>query len=342
MLAAVAAMVLGGLPRVGGRRHRPPGRPGPDHGGRPGDGSRRRPRIATAPARGAASGGSGVGDALYPDLGNGGYDVDHYDLVLAPDAGTGVLTATATITATAVDTADGLPPRPGRHDRRRRERRRDDGPLGARRRRADRHAGGTDRRRGARFTVAVTYHGRPGDGQCQPGACPSGGSAPTGGSYTIDEPDGAHPGSRPATTRRTRPRSPSTSPCRPAPSPWPTGASTRRRTTGGTDTWTWTADEPMATYLAVVAVGDYRFQDGHRSPRASHPPRLPGVDAATVAEPCLAHTTRHDRDIRGPVRAVPVRHLRPALSPTARRGWRWRPRPGRSSPPPTSTAAAPT
>ena len=72
-----------------------------------------------------------MGDALYPDLGNPGFDVDHYDLVLAPDAGTGVLTATATITATRVDTAVRLPPRPGRHDRRQRRGRRDDGPLGA-------------------------------------------------------------------------------------------------------------------------------------------------------------------------------------------------------------------
>src|SRR5215470_9050646 len=45
-------------------------------------------------------GAAGVGDALYPDLGNGGYDVGHYDLVLATDPN-GALAATATIDATA-------------------------------------------------------------------------------------------------------------------------------------------------------------------------------------------------------------------------------------------------
>src|SRR4051794_18866119 len=44
---------------------------------------------------------AGVGDALYPTLGNAGFDVDHYDLALAPDATSGVLTATATIDAVA-------------------------------------------------------------------------------------------------------------------------------------------------------------------------------------------------------------------------------------------------
>src|SRR5262245_47466200 len=44
---------------------------------------------------------AGVGDTLYPDLGNTGYDVDHYDLTLAPDGATGVLTGAAVIDATA-------------------------------------------------------------------------------------------------------------------------------------------------------------------------------------------------------------------------------------------------
>ncbi len=44
-------------------------------------------------------GGSGVRDPYFPKAGNGGYDVGHYDLVLAYDLGTAHLTGTATITA---------------------------------------------------------------------------------------------------------------------------------------------------------------------------------------------------------------------------------------------------
>ncbi len=47
-------------------------------------------------------GAPGIGDPYYPLLGNGGYDVEHYDLVLAVDMDTGVLRGTATITALAL------------------------------------------------------------------------------------------------------------------------------------------------------------------------------------------------------------------------------------------------
>ena len=55
------------------------------------------------------------------------------------------------------------------------------------------------------------------------------------------------------------------------------------------DTWTWTADEPMATYLAVVAVGDYRFQEG-TGPHGLAIRHAYLASAAPVAPPCLAHT----------------------------------------------------
>jgi aminopeptidase N len=53
--------------------------------------------AAVAPAPGAR----GVGDPYFPDLGNGGYDVEHYDLDLRWDAEQGTLAGTATVTATA-------------------------------------------------------------------------------------------------------------------------------------------------------------------------------------------------------------------------------------------------
>ena len=47
-------------------------------------------------------GAAGAGDAYFPDLGNGGYDVVHYDLAISvPDPHQNQMSATATITAKA-------------------------------------------------------------------------------------------------------------------------------------------------------------------------------------------------------------------------------------------------
>ncbi|AEV85178.1 peptidase [Actinoplanes sp. SE50] len=54
------------------------------------------PRVA-APAPGAP----GIGDPYYPDYGNGGYDVSHYDIRLRYTPATDKLTGTTTILATA-------------------------------------------------------------------------------------------------------------------------------------------------------------------------------------------------------------------------------------------------
>lgn len=48
-----------------------------------------------------APGASGIGDPYYPDYGNGGYDVSHYDLRLKYQPKTDLLEGTATILATS-------------------------------------------------------------------------------------------------------------------------------------------------------------------------------------------------------------------------------------------------
>jgi hypothetical protein len=48
-----------------------------------------------------APGGPGVGDTYYPDYGNSGYDVSHYDIRLRYTPATDRLTGTTTILATA-------------------------------------------------------------------------------------------------------------------------------------------------------------------------------------------------------------------------------------------------
>ena len=47
-------------------------------------------------------GAAGIGDPYYAELGNGGYDVQHYDLRLEVDMDSGVIEALATVTAVAL------------------------------------------------------------------------------------------------------------------------------------------------------------------------------------------------------------------------------------------------
>jgi len=221
------------------------------------------PAPSTAPASSTTrADGGGVGDALYPDLGNAGYDVGHYDLVLVPDESSGVLTGTATIDATVtgaagletfhldlagmtVDavTVDGAP---ARWDRTAAEL-------------VVTPADALDA--GAAFRVVVGYHGIPGDGRLPTWGLPLGWIRTEHGSYTINEPDGArswfpandHPSDKATFTFHVT-----------VPAGTSAVANGRLDSTvpdGGRATWTWSSDEPMATYLAVVAIGDYRFDE---------------------------------------------------------------------------------
>ena len=62
-----------------------------------------RPTTETGqPIKGAA----GLGDKLFPNAGNGGYDVQHYDLDLTVDIKSNTITSTATLTALATSTLD--------------------------------------------------------------------------------------------------------------------------------------------------------------------------------------------------------------------------------------------
>ncbi len=56
-----------------------------------------------SPTRKPGEGAPGLGDRLFPDAGNGGYDVTHYGLDLFYDPGTGQLRGNAAISATATE-----------------------------------------------------------------------------------------------------------------------------------------------------------------------------------------------------------------------------------------------
>src|SRR3954454_23751321 len=57
--------------------------------------------AGAASAAGFPDASAGLGDPMFPNAGNGGYDVQHYDLQLDYVPATSQLTATAVITATA-------------------------------------------------------------------------------------------------------------------------------------------------------------------------------------------------------------------------------------------------
>ena len=51
----------------------------------------------------AQSGSDGLGDSYYPQLGNGGYDVQHYTIELQVDVDANTISGTATIEAIATE-----------------------------------------------------------------------------------------------------------------------------------------------------------------------------------------------------------------------------------------------
>lgn len=201
----------------------------------------------------AVHGAQGVGDPYFPLDGNGGYDVQHYDLDLRYEPATDVLTGRATITAMATESLslfdldfDGLTVRAITVDGQTAKWRRSKGELIIK--------PSTDLIEGNEFTTVVTYDGVPGpipDGEF-------GGWIPTDdGVVVAGEPHGAatwfpandHPIDKAAFTFHIN-----------VPQGLQAVANGRlvgTTTAGGRSVWTWDAVEPMATYLATMNVGEF-------------------------------------------------------------------------------------
>ncbi|MEP7046954.1 MAG: M1 family metallopeptidase, partial [Ilumatobacteraceae bacterium] len=202
----------------------------------------------------------GIGDALFPSLGNPGIDVEHYNLVMNYDPLRNDLSAQAHLELVMTEdrpsftldsdgpevsavTVDGAPATfvaespelritPA-------------GPL----------------TKGQHLVVDVTYtlspHPVPSAAGQQVGWFPT-----PGGSYVLDEPEGAH----------------TWMPCDDHPSDKATyrfeitvpagltavanGAMVSHTSTVSTETWVWQEDRPMATYLIQLLTGDYEIVDG--------------------------------------------------------------------------------
>jgi aminopeptidase N len=245
------------------------------------------PAAASAQSPGATS----LGDPLFPQIGNGGYDVGHYDLYLdyepvgnlfEPGTQT-VIDATATqdLSRFSLDfqrdlaissvKVDGVPASFTRHAAKPRLSR--DAKVSQPGKLVVTPA--TPIADGAAFTVTVSYSGTPQEivdidhsvegwvhACSKPGSCE--------GSFTVNEPIGAqswfpcnnYPSDKATFTIAVR-----------APNSYTalgTGELAGKHDNGdGTTTWEWNEDDPTATYLTTATVGRYDLQQSSMLERAT-------------------------------------------------------------------------
>jgi hypothetical protein len=223
--------------------------------------------LAVIPAPAAAGGppftqgSSGIGDPYFPDDGNGGYDVGHYDLDLQLDPATGVLTGVATIKAVATQNLsrfnydfDGMTVRSISVDGRAARWSRVGGEL-----RVSPRSGITS---GSSFTTVIAYDGVPIlFNEASLGE--SGWFATDDGVLVAGQPHGAsawypandHPLDKASFTFHVRVPEGTEAIAN--------GELLGTSTSGGWTTWNWNAVEPMATYLAMIQVGQFEI-DAYR------------------------------------------------------------------------------
>ena len=217
--------------------------------------------TGTIPAPGPGSDPDGLGDALYPELGNPGIDVQDYHVRLSWDRATEELTGSVTLTIVLLDdrdeitldsagpdvdavTVDGSPA----------EFVEEDVEL-----RITPDAGFAA---GDEVEVVVEYHESSPASYASSGVLGAGWFNSEGGSYVLNEPDGArtwlpsndHPADKATWTFEITVPSRVTAVANGelvSTSPGPKG-----------DTWVWRQDEPMATYLIQLLTGDYELIEG--------------------------------------------------------------------------------
>jgi aminopeptidase N len=234
-------------------------------------------------------GGQGIGDSYYPNDGNGGYDVAHYDLRLRYDPDDDTLTGVATITATATVNLS-------RFNLDLHELDVDEITVNAVAAEAYRDGDEltvtppTGIAKGTSFTIRIAYSGEP--EAYEDGAFGVGGFLHTkDGALAVGEPDVAatwfpvndHP--RDKATYTIAITAPS------ALAAISNGVLTGRTADGADTTWTWRVSQPMASYLAMVAVGTYRIQEATHEGKpvflAAHASLRPEVDRQLARTPEL-------------------------------------------------------
>jgi aminopeptidase N len=207
-------------------------------------------------------GSAGIGDPYFPEMGNGGYDVLHYDLALKVDMAVEEISGVATIAARSLQ------------------------PLGrfnldlkgfdivsikvngmdaafSRERGEVAITPAAEIPSGGEFTIEVVYAGRPGGGEAYAGIdFLEGWNFYPDGVIVAGEPTGAetwypsnnHPQDKATFTFHIT-----------VEKPFVVAANgvLKKRTDNGDDTWTydWAMDDPMASYLATIAVSNFDIRE---------------------------------------------------------------------------------
>ncbi|WP_443083875.1 M1 family metallopeptidase [Verrucosispora sp. WMMA2121] len=240
-------------------------------------------RDAAEPG-GFRAGSVDLGDPYVPGSGNGGYDVDHYRLVVRYDPADDRLTGSAEITATATHglsrfnlDLSGLQVGSVTVDGASAEHRRDDGEL------VVTPARGLDA--GSRFTVDVDYGGVP-EADAD-GVLGSGGFQHTdNGAIALGQPHSAatwfpvndHPSDKATYDLEV------TVPDGLA--ALSNGVPGERTSADGWTTWRWAERSPMASYLTTLVIGDYRVRSEEHAGKpmvTAVPDRLPVTGPAATS-----------------------------------------------------------
>jgi aminopeptidase N len=223
--------------------------------------------AAQAPASAASAGATGSGDPVYPHLGNGGYDVAHYDLELAYAPKRRAISGRMTIAAKATQELSRLS-FDMRHWLRARKVMVNGAPATTRQKGAKLFVTpSAPIASGAQFTVAIPYGGRPkpvdGAGGREEGWIPT-----RDGGMVASEPEGA-PSWIPSNSSLTDKASWELRFAVPKPlKAVSNGQLLDVRAAGRKRVWRWAESEPMVPYLATVAIGHFKL---HRSTVAGLP-----------------------------------------------------------------------
>jgi aminopeptidase N len=233
----------------------------------------------------AEPGAAGAGDSLYPSLGNGGYDVQHYTLDLTVnDVATGDLSGQTVIDARATQTLSSLNfdfigfeiqeitvnGQPAEFERNRQELIvTPASPL------AENES----------FTVEVRYQGSPGEMDSIAIPIQTGWITFDGGSFVLSEPDGAasfypvndHPLDKASYTFRVT-----------VPEPFEVAANgvlTDTIANEGTTTFVFDARDPMASYLATVNIDEFDLETSQSEKGVSIRNYFPTWSPAAMRKP---------------------------------------------------------
>jgi aminopeptidase N len=249
--------------------------------------------LAAPAAADFSPGAAGAGDPYYPNAGNGGYDVSHYDLELTYDRGPNTLVGEAQIDARATQDLSrfNLDLRPFMHVSEIEV----NGSRATFTREGDHELVITPRkgiRRGKKFEVEVEYSGTP-----EPVVDPDNsieGWVPThDGAFVVNEPQGS-PGWYPVNDS---PKDKATYDFEinvPAGiEAIANGVLEGRKTKRGRTTWEWEERDPMAPYLATATNGEFETRFGRTlggllEYNAVDPTTRRSLDPASPPEPKLA------------------------------------------------------